>query len=597
MSVQQSHAEDDEPQQERLVLFADLVESVRLMQQQEGAVIRRWRGFSGKVRADIAPRHSGRVVRTAGDALLLTFVDAQSALRAAFELHESLALDQQEVEPEHCLLLRIGLHRTLCLVDEHDAYGAGVNITARLASLAQPGETIVSTEVRCQLHEGVHADFEDLGPRYLKHLDSPLRAFRAFRTRAPGQAPRPLQPRAPQAEAIRPLLAILPFRPVPADARLDVMGYLMADALNAALSRHPQLRPIARASLTALQYEPLDADHLRHLEAKLGAAYLLSGHYYRYGEKLQLHLELCALPSAQLLWSEAVELKVDALFHGQDDMVPLVCARLGELISAHELQGLRRLPLNSLPAYSLYLGACGLMNSLLPSDFLRARKAFEHLAERHPRHAAPLAMLARWHVTNDVQSWSSQDGYTRARALAEQALERDPQQPTALCALALTSMNADRDLARAHGLNKAALHADPSEALAWTQLAAVLAFQDQGSAALEAAEQALRVSPLDPQRYLLETYAALAALASGEPALSVAWAQRSLHRQLLHAPSHRLLVAGLWLVGQQQAAQVALQRFARVCPQAFASGVWRMDGAPAWRQTYEMALAEAGMRH
>jgi adenylate cyclase len=574
---------------ERVVLFADLVESVRLMQEHETLVIARWRQFAAEVR-ERAPARGGRVVRSAGDALLLTFDAAGPALLTALDLHERLGKDCFDGTP--ALRLRIGLHRTECLEDEHDAYGAGVNLAARLATLAAPGETILSVEVRSSVRDGVHADLEDMGPRYLKHLPAPVRAFRAWRC---GRRPSLRHTALPD---LRPLLAVVPFRPLDGDVEQSALGHAAAELLATALSRHPRLRLVARASTSALQYECLDAAQLGLLHERFNIGYLLSGSLRGSGNSRGLRLELCSLPDGRVLWNDDSPLPVASLFQPLSEWAAEVSARVGLAIAQHGKAVLRRLPMDSLPAYRLYLGACLLMNSLVECDFHRAREALEHLAERHPRQPGPLAMLALWHVTHGVQSWSGNQssGYPVAQALALQSLDRDPEQTDALCALAVTAMNVEQDPAKACALNEAALRIDPSEATAWSQLSAAQALSGATAEAVDSAKRALQHSPLAPDLYLLEAYAAMAAMADGQLPLAVEWSGQSLKRQVLHAPSHRFHIAALWQSGQAQAAREALALFAQVCPEAHASGVWHMASAPPWRRRYEESLAQAGLR-
>jgi TolB-like protein/class 3 adenylate cyclase len=576
------------------VIFADLVESVRLMRVHEADTIERWQHFVAAVRADIAPRHRARLVRTAGDGLLLQAADARDAVALAFALHAALEAGNAGRAGDELMQLRVGIHQAELLFDEHDVQGDGANLAARLYTLGQAGCTIVSTELRSGLVDRVHAEVEDLGPRYLKGFDEPVRAFALWppgRAGAAGGA-RPL----PSAEDLRPAVAVVPFVALPPDPEHDALGFAMADDIIATLSRHPGLRVLSRHSTAALREGALDVARARSL---LGAAFLLSGRFYVRGTRIRLAAELCDLRDGEVLWTGGATADVDSLFEGRDDLVPDIVANVASQVLAFELGRVRSLPMTALAPYTLYLGAGGLMNSLVKRDFERAREVFEHLAERHPRQASTYAMLARWHVFNAVQGWSgdAQADSRAARALAQRAIEIDPAQPVALAADGLARMNFDNDLDGARERYLAAIGSDPQAAYAWAHLSAVHSQAGEHEAAVEAAQRSLLLSPLDPALYLYESYAATALLGAGRFAEAVEAAQSSLRRHVLHAPSHRMLVGALWLRGRADDARAAAARYMDLLPAARAGAARRglRGEQPVWGERFIAALRAAGL--
>ena len=135
----------------RTVVVADLVESVRLMQSDELDVIDRWRGFVADVLSDLLPTRGGRMVKSLGDGMLLEFAGPLAAVEAALELHERVLRFNAGYPAERHFWLRCAIHEAEVVVDALDVYGSGVNLAARLASLARPGESVVSEPVRDKL--------------------------------------------------------------------------------------------------------------------------------------------------------------------------------------------------------------------------------------------------------------------------------------------------------------------------------------------------------------------------------------------------------------------------------------------------------------
>lgn len=572
----------------RAILFADLVESVRLYQQQEARTIERWNRFAEEVRSRIAPQGQGRLVRVVGDGLLLDFAGASDATRVAFALHHHIASLNEPGDTEGSFALRVGLHVAEVVQGHDNIFGAGVNLAARLCAMAQPGGTICSAAFRSELGDGVQADIHDLGERVAKNLAEPVRVFALM---PPGERPAVLLP---SAEDLRPAVAVVPFVAMPADPEHDALGHAMADDIIASLSRHPGLRVLSRASTAAVRGQPLPLTRLREL---LGANFLLTGQFYVRGKRVRLAAELAELREGQVLWAGGVAGEVEAVFDGQDDLVPHIVAQVSQQVLAHELTRVRSLPMESLASYSLYLGAEGLVNSLVAQDFHSAQEVLEHLSERHPRQAAPHALMASWHLFKALQGWTADVAREAEMALsqAQRAMEKDPALPAALVADGVARAYARRDFAGATASYREAIRRDPHCAPAWARLSECQSQLGEHEAALESVSRAIGLSPLDPQRFVYESYAARTSFVVKRYDQAAELARASVRRHALHAPSHRLLVASLWVAGRHDEAREAAANYRRLLPSARAGdGQNTSAGRPAITP-FVQALHDAGL--
>src|SRR4051812_46657239 len=162
----------------RAILLIDVVESVRLVEQDEGGFFTRWLTFVDYIRTEVLPGCEGHFVKSLGDGVLLAFDGVRQAVTAAFAIQHASHHGNQNVRPDHQILLRMGLEVSEVLLDEGDVYGRGVNRASRLLSLAGPGEIIVSANVRDQVTADLDADIEDLGDCYLRNIPTPVRAYR-----------------------------------------------------------------------------------------------------------------------------------------------------------------------------------------------------------------------------------------------------------------------------------------------------------------------------------------------------------------------------------------------------------------------------------
>jgi adenylate cyclase len=572
----------------RAVLFADLVESVRLFQEQEARTFERWHAVVERVREQIGPAHGMLMLRVAGDGLLLAFATAAEATRAAFALHAAIADANAGVDANSAFALRAGLHVAEVVADGSDLMGAGVNIAQRLSTLAQPGGTVASAALRAELGDGVQADIHDMGERIVKHLAEPVRAFALM---PPGQRG---SVRLPTTEDLRPAVAVVPFVAMPADPQHDALGHAMADDIIASLSRHPGLRVLSRASTAAVRGQALPMPRLREL---LGASFLLSGQFYVRGARVRLNAELAELREGQVLWAGSVAGEVDALFEGQDELVPHLVAQVSQQVLAHELARVRALPMDTLASYSLLLGAEGLLSSLVPAEFGRAQDVLQHLAERHPRHATPRAMLASWHMYRMLQGWASNAEAEKRelRQQAQRAIDIDPEHPRALVADGVAHVFCHGDFATAQRRFEEALRHDPQHPPAWARLSEAQSQAGLHEEAVASAEHAITLTPLDRERFVYESYAARAAFCAQRYQQAVEHARVSVRLHALHAPAHRLLIAALWHAGEADAARRAATRYVQLLPDAKAHGSTGAGGATQAETPFTRALHEAGV--
>src|SRR6266581_3549975 len=232
----------------RTVLVVDVAESVRLMEQSEDDTVSRWRSFVQGVTASILPMQGGRLVKSLGDGMLIDFPQVHEAVKAAFEIQDACMCANQGMPAERQMLLRMGIQVSALISDERDVYGRGVNLAARLATLAGPSEIVVSADVRDQLTPVLDADIEDLGECYLKHIREPVRAYRLG---PPG--PRPVIEAGDTTPDLRPTIAVIPFSYRGTEPGHVILGEVLADDIISALSHTADLNVISRLSTTVFR--------------------------------------------------------------------------------------------------------------------------------------------------------------------------------------------------------------------------------------------------------------------------------------------------------------------------------------------------------
>lgn len=548
------------PRVRRAIVVVDVVESVRQMQDDEAGFIERWRRFVHQVRTAVLPAHGGRLVKSLGDGMLLEFGRAPQAVAAALAM-------QALADPSGPLRLRVGAHLADVVVDDSDLYGTGVNLAARVATLALPGEIVVTADVRDELAVSVDAQLDDLGDCHVKHLAEPVRAFRV----GPPSAGLSLGQGHAGATDWHPALAVIP--PSAYGAPGDVLGEVIADEVIAALSKASHLRVISRLSTRAFRDRSNSA---REIGAHLGAVYVLSGSYHTDGTRLTLHAELADTREGRVLWADALRGDVRSLFSADCELVQQLAIESARAVVCEEVARAGRRAMPNQESYTLLMAAVHLMHRNSRVDFERGRAMLEHLIDRNPDESLPRAWMGKWYGIRAAQGWTTNvlDDARQALAQVHRALDADPANSLAWAVKGLIHSYINRDMASARAAYESALAANPNESLAWLYSATLAAWSDSGAEAAQSARTAQRLSPLDPLKYYYDSLSATAFLVAGDHDTAIALSRQSLRLNRSHASTHRTLVIAQALAGQQDAARASAQELMQLDP-AFRVSLFR----------------------
>lgn len=569
------------------VVFADVVESVRLVQQDEFAAAARIRELLLGAANETIPRHRGRVLQRLGDGLMIAFEHPRDAIECARALHRRATKRSKGLAAGDRILLRIGVHAADILTDDVAFYGHGVNVASRLAALAGPGETVMSGAVRDRLLPDRVAEYVDLGLCHLKHIETPLRAYRfkADHARSPE-----IENRAP-----RPTLAVIPFT-LQSGGPYRPVGEIIADEIIVALSRAPELRIVSRLSTTPFRGGKAQ---LKDVRALLGATYVLSGGYRVSGDTLIVTAELADARTSETVWAQGFKGRLNGLLAQDDALVASIVTGVAGALMNTEVLRAKSHPLPTLDAYTLLLGGIGLMHRTDPHDFAKARQAFEHLIERYPRYAAPYAYLAEWHVFKVTQGWFTDLQHEADAALdwINRALDVESADSLALMVNGLVHTN----LVRRHDLAKEsydlALEKNASEGLAWLHRGTLWAFQGRGREAVEETDRAMALSPLDPWRYYYDSLRATAALADRDYERAIALARCSLRSNRTHASTLRVMAIASSELGRLSEARESVASLRKLDPSLTVSGYLARSPAAQYEtgRVWSQALQRAGL--
>ena len=236
------------------ILAADVAGYSRLIEANEESTLSRLKALRAEVIDPKIAAHTGRLVKTTGDGLLVEFASVVDALRCAAEIQAALAERNAPLPADKRIDLRIGLNMGDIVVEDGDIFGDGVNVAARLEGLAEPGGICVSARVREDAAGRLDLGFEDMGDQALKNITRPVRVYRVV------IAARPAMPQAgtPLALPDKPSIAVLPFQNLSGDPEQEYFADGMVEEIITALSRIRWLFVIARNSSFTYKGQTID---------------------------------------------------------------------------------------------------------------------------------------------------------------------------------------------------------------------------------------------------------------------------------------------------------------------------------------------------
>ncbi|MGD9885217.1 MAG: adenylate/guanylate cyclase domain-containing protein, partial [Reyranella sp.] len=486
------------------ILAADIAGYSRLMGRDEAGTARQLRDHLAAVHA-VIERHEGRIVKTMGDGLLIEFPSAVAAVEGAITLQRRMERRNARQPADRRMLFRIGVNLGDVLVHGDDVLGDGVNVAARLESLAASGGICLSQAVYEQVKGKIDARFRDLGSHRLKNIAEPVRAY-AVETGAGSSA---------LASAALPLpdepsIVVLPFANLSDDPEQAFLADGISEDITTALSRLRWLFVIARNSAFAYKDRSVD---VRAIARELGVRYALEGSVRRAGEQVRITAQLVDAEKGGHIWAERYDRRMDDIFAVQDEITGNIVASIEPHLYAREGYRAASKPPESVDVWGLVVRAIGLVNQFGRRENEEAQRLLHRALAIDPRYARAHAILswALWWATLYHYIEDRDAGYGESARHAQEAVKLDAGEPWARLMLGLnlsTSGQHERALAE----HEAALVLNPNFALGRTTYGWALLRAGRFDEAIAETAKALRMSPLDSFSGLYTTIHGLALL-------------------------------------------------------------------------------------
>jgi len=526
------------------ILSADAVGYSRLMGEDEAATMRTLETYK-RVISDLTQQHRGRVVGTPGDFILAEFASVVDAVQCAVAMQKEIQARNQELPETRRMQFRIGINLGDVIEAEDSIYGDGVNIAARLESLAEPGGICISKTAFDHIETKLPLGYEYLGGQTVKNIARPVPAYRVLmdsrvtlKTQAQAKPKEEVWRRArfialvsvlllaagaavvwrfafplaePKVEKAsqqqmafplpdKPSIAVLPFLNLSGEPNQDFFCDGLSESLITALSKVPQLFVIARDSTFRYKGQGVKT---KQVSEELGVQYVLEGSVQRAGERVRVTAQLIDALTGQHLWSERYDRSVKDIFDLQDELIMKILTELRvKIFTSGETAGLVTKGTNNLQAYLKVLEADWYKNQNNKEANAVALRLSLEAVGLDPNYPMAHIVLSRA-LAQDVWLGASESPLeTLANAMkeAQKAIELDSSSADAQAAVSnIFLLLHQHD--KAIEVAEQAVRLNPNSASAIFFLATSLNYSFRSEEALPLLRQVIRFSPFAPVAY------------------------------------------------------------------------------------------------
>jgi TolB-like protein/class 3 adenylate cyclase len=342
------------------ILSADVEGYSRLMDDDEEATVRTLTSYRNAI-TDLVQQFRGRVVDAPGDNLLAEFTSVVDAVNCAVEIQRDLTERNTELAYNRQMLFRIGVNLGDVIEEDGRIYGDGVNIAARVESLAEAGGICISGRAYDQVENKLGLEYENLGEHQVKNIARPIRVYRvlsypgaaAHRVTTAKEAVRKKwrnlaifaggavivmatalagwqyvmrQPETEEAASLEKMkfplpkkssIAVLPFDNMSGDPEDDYLADGISEDIIAALSKIDQMFVIARNSTFTYKGKPVK---VKQVSEEFGVQYVLEGSIQRSDDRLRVTAQLIDALTGHHLWADRYDRKMTDLFEVKDEI-------------------------------------------------------------------------------------------------------------------------------------------------------------------------------------------------------------------------------------------------------------------------------------
>jgi adenylate cyclase len=529
-------AADDVKRKLTAIFSADVEGYSRLMGEDELATVETLTSYK-EIMRKLIKQYRGRVVDSTGDNLLAEFTSVVDAVQSAVEVQQVLSAKNEALPENRRMHFRIGINSGDVIEEGDLIYGDGVNVAARVESLAEGGGISISGTAYDQLGKKLPLGYEYIGEQSVKNIEKPVRVYRVLpQAEAAGKVigeKRPIsrhwrwaavaliivvgalviwnfyfrpafEPASVERMAYqlpdKPSIAVLPFDNMSGDPGQDYLADGISENIISALSTISRLLVIARNSTFTYKGKPVK---VQQVSEELGVRYVLEGSVQKSGSRLRVTAQLIDAIKGNHLWSEKYDRKLDDIFAVQDGVTKEIITALNVELTQGEQARLAAKGTDNLEAYLKVMQAREHVYRHNIESNASAQKLAQEALTLDPNYATASRILGVTHMHDILlgRSKSPKQSLGKAIKLVKKAIELDDQNGYNHVVLGFM-------LVLIRQYDKAVLEAergvalDPNVADIYGWLGIIYRFVGKWEDAVVAYEKAIRLNPIPPTFYL-----------------------------------------------------------------------------------------------
>jgi adenylate cyclase len=525
------------------ILSADVKGYSRLMGEDEEGTIRTLNTYMGVITGFIQ-QHRGRVVSTAGDSVLAEFPSVVDAVRCSVGIQEELKDRNKELPEAKRMEFRIGVNLGDVVEEGDNILGDGVNVAARVQSLADGGGICIAGTVHEHIEKKLSLSYEYVGEQTVKNIEKPVRVYRILmepkvivsqvaaekkpKTRQwqqivllgivlivvlaavglwrfylrPTPPPREVASKEKMAITLpdKPSIAVLPLDNLSGDPGQESLADGVTEDITTTLSKIPEIFIIARNS--AFQYKGKRID-VKKVAENLGVKHVLEGSVQKSGEHVRITAQLIDASSGHHIWSEKYDRQMRDLFALIDDVTRNIAVALQIKLTEGEQARVWHRDTRNLEAWALATQAWNLIARFTREDNARTQELAEQAVKLDPQYGFAWSLLAYSYFNAARNGWceSPEEYLKKAIELNQKALSLNKD---LFCATAMLGQIywAQRQYERAIETGRRSIELGPNISVNYVILSEILCYAGNFEEAITLSEKAMRLHPFCPWYYL-----------------------------------------------------------------------------------------------
>jgi adenylate cyclase len=585
------------------ILSADVKGYSRLMGEEEVSTLKTLSAYREVMRS-LIQQFDGRIVDASGDSVLAEFASVVDAVQCAVDVQKELRTRNAELPENRRMEFRIGVNLGDVIQEENNIYGDGVNIAARVQTLAEGGGVCISGTAFDHVENKLQLGYEYLGEQTVKNIAKPVRVYRVLME--PGKPSeikvkakvkgrnrkylfiaaaviviigaivawqfiwRPSHPKIEMASKEKmafplpdkPSIAVLPFTNMSGDSKEEYFSDGITEEIITALSKAPYLFVIARNSTFTYKGK---AVKVKQVSEELGVRYVLEGSVRKEGNKVRITAQLIDAISGHHLWADRYDRDLKDIFALQDEITMKIITALQVKLTQGEQAAMIGKGTKNLEAFIKCLQSLASLTTHTKEGNTLGRKLAEESIALDPKYPRPYVALAQTYMLDILLGTTESPERSMAKALEllKKAITLDDSEAAAHGVLGyLYAMMGQYDRAIAEAERSVSLN--PNDASNLTRMSFALINTGRAEEAISILKSVKRLNPTPPQAYYVQLSTAYRLTGQYKEAIETA------KEALKHVPNNQLaylqLLTAYSMAGQEQEARAAATEVLKINP-------------------------------